>query len=375
MRLLVVATLAIVAVAACKGETSKGPDDEGKAGAATPLPVDIADPAACTSCHAAIVGEWQQSMHARAHHSRDPIYAGVRALRAKKEGADITRACAGCHTPGFEDDPEAKAAAVGVGCATCHNARVGGAPHQLLGPNDVAADATDAHGTGPANAMLADGTTMCMTCHASLDSPSGLSMCATGAEHEAIATDERASCASCHMPRVAGAATTGSNKPDHASHGFLGPHRAWYQDDPAFAATAVNIAATLSAKTLAITVSNVSGHSFPTGFPGRMAVIGCVGRDASGEEKWRCEPRVLTKKYIDAEGKPTLAPFAETLASDTRIAPGASEVIEAEVPKEVASVEVTVSMRLVPEMLAAKLGLTEAPEAEPRVIHTVTVAR
>ncbi len=375
MRAGIGTTLLVLALASgCKGDKSKDEPPAPGGGGQHPhaQPVDIRDPAACERCHPTIVAEWTTSMHARAHHSRDPIYAGVRAIRAEKEGDAILKACAGCHTPGFEADPNAAAAAVGVGCATCHNERVDAAPGQLLGPNDVSDGATTAHGTGPAHAALTDGTSVCMTCHASLDSPSGLSMCATGAEHATLAGDDQKSCASCHMPQVDGPATMHAPATEHASHAFLGPHMAWYQNDASFAASAVEVTATLSGRTLAIAVVNKSGHSFPTGFPGRMAIVSCVGRDGDGTEVWKCEPRPLGKKYVDDSGAPTLAPYAAKLASDTRIAPGATLAFEVETPAAVTDVDVMVSLRLVPPPLADKLGLTDAPEGQP--VQLVKVA-
>jgi hypothetical protein len=360
----VLALLSLIATA-CKRDEAAPP-------ARAPAAVNIDDPAACKACHPAIVDEWQESMHARAHHSLDPIYAGVRALRVAKEGPGITTACAGCHTPGFEGDPEAAGARVGVGCATCHNRRVGAAPGQLLGPNDVAAGATHAHGTGPGQVALSDGTSMCMTCHASLQTPSGLSMCATGAEHAASTGDAKQPCASCHMPRSAGPATVGSPRADHATHAFLGPHRLWYQDDDTFMKTSVRVEATLTGRVLSVSVANTTGHAFPTGFPGRLAVISCTGRDATGAAVWQCEPRKLGKVYVDADGKPTLAPFAIKLALDTRIPAGKAEIFEVETPPEVSDVEVSVSLRLVPESLATRLGLAAAPERSARTIARVT---
>jgi hypothetical protein len=342
---------------------------------AKPTPVDLRDPEACSACHPHLVAEWKESMHARSHHDRDPIYAGIRGIRMKKEGANIAKACAGCHTPGFEAEPNADKAVVGVGCATCHNAKVGARPGQLLGPNDVAVGATKAHETGPAHASIADGTTLCMECHASLESPKGLSMCATGAEHEATPSEDRLSCSSCHMPRVAGAATTDGAKPDHASHAFLGPHRAWYQDDPAFLASAISASATFDGARLVVEVANATGHAFPTGFPGRQAVVTCVGRDRAGAEVWKCEPRPMGKTYVDADGKPTLAPYAESLASDTRIAPGATQTFAFDPPPEVARATVTVSMRLLPPPLAKKLGLVDALEGATKPIDEIDVSR
>jgi hypothetical protein len=374
MQRVVCLALALVVAAGCNKESAE-PKPAAPAAKPPAMAVDINNPEECTMCHPAIVAEWKQSMHASSHHSRDPIYAGVRAIRAKKEGADITKACAGCHTPGFEAEPEAEAAAIGIGCATCHNARVGAAPGQLLGPSDVPAGVSPAHATGPAHESLADGTGVCKGCHEALQSPTGVSMCATGAEHATIEGEDSKSCGSCHMPRTAGAPMVTSQKSDHASHAFLGPHRAWYQDDPSFAASAIDVSATLVKGKLKIDIVNKSGHAFPTGFPGRMAIVSCVGHDDKGADVWQCEPKKLGKVYVDADGKRTLAPYAAKLDSDTRIAPGSTETYEFDAPSTVAKVDVIVSMRLLPESLAAKLKLEGAPEGAPKAIAEVAAAR
>jgi hypothetical protein len=361
---LVVACGLAVALGGCK----KGDEDKKKAkppAHPTAKAIDLHDPATCQGCHPAILAEYQQSMHARAHHQSDPIYRGVRGVRMKKEGAAIAKACERCHQPDAAKAP----AGAGVTCFACHGLLAKAPAGALIGPHDLKANPAATHGLGPASPLFKDGRALCMTCHDSMTSPKGVAMCTTGPEHAKVTSaDETKSCVGCHMPRTRGPGTVHGARKDHASHAFLGPHRAWYQKDPAFVASGVKLSARLAPGALTIELANQSGHGFPTGFPGRVAFIECRGLDAKGAEAWSCKPVRLGKVYHDANGKPTLAPFATKLAVDSRIEPGATKKIDLAPPKSVAKVEVQLTMRLLPKKLAKKLGLTGKLEDEPRVI-------
>jgi hypothetical protein len=344
-----------------------------KAAPAMAAALDFDDPATCEGCHEAVVTEWRESMHARAHHDRDPIYGGVRAIRLAKEGPGIAKACATCHTPRYQDRPDDPRAAVGVGCAACHNALVHAPAMALLGPHDLPAGASEAHATGAAPARMKDGTRLCLDCHEELIGKSGVPICTTGPEH--AAGGARGTCVSCHMPRVSGPAGAAAERGDHASHTFPGPHRAWLQDDPAPLAAALDLAATFEGSQLVVTVANKTGHAVPTGFPGRLMALTCAGVDAAGAEVWTCPPARLAKVYHDAAGQPTLAPYGVKLASDTRLTPGETRTLRFDVPAAVARVTVTAVARLIPPPMADKLGLTGELEAEPRAFAKVEVVR
>lgn len=335
---------------------------------ATPSPasIDVDDPETCAACHGAVVEEWNTSMHARAHHDRDPIYGGMRALRMKKEGDAIAGACANCHNPRSPDATDTPAALAGVSCATCHAAVAVGEgkgakaltfdTQTLRGPHDLAAGASPVHGTGPSSPLLTDGTSICLACHDATSTPAGLAACTTGPEY--AKGGSTASCTSCHMP----------TRGDHASHAFLGPHTAG-DDGVAFLASAIELELTRSGDTLNISLHNTAGHAVPTGFPGRMWSIEVHGTDVDGKP-WRAEPspeRMLRKVYVDEQGKPTPAPFASTLLHDTRLKPGERRALTMQLPKGVQGVEVSVQARLLPGALAKKLGVTGI-EAEAREV-------
>ncbi|MFT5431097.1 MAG: hypothetical protein ACI9OJ_001776 [Myxococcota bacterium] len=322
-------------------------------------------------------------MHARAHPSADPIYAAILELRKTREGAAIETACAGCHSPRAAPGI---AATTGVTCAACHNVaavhagKVGAnaleraTAQLLLGPHDIPAGATVAHGTGPAASHLTDGVTICGACHERLNSQHGVSMCATGQELADGGSTQ--TCVGCHMPIVDGPSGVMSSRKTHRRHTFGGPHRAWYQDDPEVLQRAVTLLGTLTHDALRLTLTNRTGHAFPTGFPGRQAILEIEGYDSLGTLVWRGasagsttpSPVIMGKRYEDAAGKPTLAPWSVRLAKDSRLKAAEARQITIARPPEVVRVVARLTFRLLPKALASKIGMAMAPEAVPKTI-------
>ena len=111
----------IVALFACGSPTATTATTEA-AEPDRPVLVDFDNPEACAPCHATVVAEWQESMHARAHHDNDPIYGHMKALRMKKQGEQIAGKCQQCHNPRAPAEPDSPAGRQGVSCATCHAA-------------------------------------------------------------------------------------------------------------------------------------------------------------------------------------------------------------------------------------------------------------
>ncbi len=200
------------------------------------LTLDANDPATCEACHAAVVSEWKESLHARAHHSKDPLYAAVRALRTEKQGPHIPGACAQCHNTRDPVDHESKAAQAGVTCATCHQlegvhpGRKGlaglmvGPEKRFRGPHDIADGTSPLHANGPALDALKDGTTLCLACHGEEQNPAGVPTCTTGPEY--VVSKETKSCTSCHMKELEGrSGAVITTRTTHRSHHFAGPYQ------------------------------------------------------------------------------------------------------------------------------------------------------
>ena len=362
-----------------------------RAGPTNPeLAIDLDDPGTCAACHQAVHAEWTESMHSRAHMDGDPVFAAMRTLRMEKQGEKVGAKCLNCHTPRAPTDPDAAAAKAGVSCAACHavasvqrdEGQLGakalryGVDGVLRSGRDLPPGASPVHGTGPALAEMADGQSLCLACHDATTNPAGAPACTTGPEH-AEGADPGQTCVSCHMPEVEGPSGAMTDRASHRSHRFLGPHRAWLQDDPAILADAVDLAATLKDDRLSVVLSNQAAHAFPTGFPGRVAFLTAVGRDATGQDVWRSPEGwvVLGKRYVDSDGNPTMPPFAKELAADSRLPPDGERRYEAVVPPTVVSADVSLHFRLIPPPAVAALGLQGTPEAEPRLVRSITVTR
>jgi len=228
---------------------------------------------------------------------------------------------------------------------------------------------------------MKDGTSLCLACHAEAKNAQGVASCTTGAEWKA---DEGDSCVSCHMPAVDAPAGSVGARPGHRSHAFMGPHRAWYQKEADFLASAVTMQAVLEGEDVVVTLTNRSQHGFPSGFPGRFAAVVASVVDETGAETWTSAPNapmedtpdaVLLKRYVDAEGHPVPAPLAVKLDSDTRLKTGETREIRLEgVPAGAEKVQVRLLYFLLPPPLATKIGVTGV-EAKPRVALTVSAER
>lgn len=400
-----VAVLVILAIAACRSvdptptPTTPVPPppvkvNEIAAALAPSLTLDPNDASTCEPCHAAVVGEWRESLHSRAHHSKDPLYAAVRTARLEKQGPHIPNACAQCHHTRDPVDHESKAAQAGVTCATCHQldgvhpgqkglaALQVGAEKRFRGPHDIADGTAPLHASGPALKELQDGTTLCLACHGEEQNPAGVPTCTTGSEY--AASKETKSCTSCHMKEVPGASgAVVPTRATHRSHHFAGPHQQQRLGAPGMLEEAVGLTGRFDGEKVIAKLENRSAHGFPTGFPARMALLEVRALDASGKELARnitADPMkehpeaVFNLGYVDAEGKPSLAPFAAKRVRDNRLKPAETREVSFAVPPQTAKAELRIKFFLVAPFAARQLNYT-GPETRPVLLAPVVVVR
>jgi hypothetical protein len=393
--------LIVVIAAACNDK----PSTAGSASASSPTPtgtaliagnraptIDVENPQLCVGCHAAIVAEWSESMHAMADASKDPIYGAMRELRRNKQGEETAARCLNCHGPRSVLMKRPELAMHGVSCASCHNvvhvtrskgvgakALVLAGAGELLGPHDVKPGFSPVHGTGPAPQHMRDGSSLCLACHDLLKTPAGLDACTTGPEWMGAAASDgtsTGSCVSCHMPVVNTPSGSVTQRREHRSHQFLGPHRAWLQQDLSLLQQGVTMHAAFKEADVEVTLQATSGHAFPSGFPGRFAKLVVVPKDASGKALAELPPVMLNKVYVDAEGKPAPAAFATELKSDTRLLAGERRtVLVTGIPVEASTVDVKLLYGLLPPPLATTLGVAGRAEGSPVVLASTTLTR
>jgi hypothetical protein len=131
------------------------------------------------------------------------------------------------------------------------------------------------------------------------------------------------------------------------------------------------------------TLVNKSAHAFPTGFPARMALLEVRALDATGKELARnitSDPMkehpeaVFNRGFVDAEGKPALAPFAVKQVRDNRLKPAETREVSFAVPAQTTKVELRLKFFLLAPFAAKQLGYT-GPETKPVVLEPVLVAR
>lgn len=359
------------------------------------LTLDPDDALTCAPCHGAVVAEWQESLHARAHHGADPIYGALRTLRIEKQGPQIPAGCAKCHNPRDLNDHESKAAQAGVTCATCHQisgvhlaegkkgveALALGPALFFRGPNDIPRGSSPLHVTGARLPALADGKTLCLACHAEEKNPQGVPTCTTGPEY--AEGKETRSCAECHMPTVEGPSGAVTERKSHKSHGFFGPHQAQRKGELGILEKAIALSGRFEGGKLVVRLENLSAHAFPTGFPARMAVVDVRALDGRGKEVFKniaADPMkehpeaVLNKGYADAEGKPALAAFATQLVRDNRLKPGEVRELTVAVPATAVKAELAVRFLLSPPPMLKQINY-QGPELKPVVIAKAAVAK
>jgi hypothetical protein len=357
--------------------------------------IDPDQPATCAPCHGAVVEEFRESLHSRAHHANDPLYGALRALRIEKQGPHIPGACANCHNPRDTVDHESLAAKAGVTCATCHQiegvhtgeGRKGiqalqvGPPRRFRGVHDLPEGASPVHGTGPAVPAIQDGVTLCLSCHGEEKNAAGVVTCSTGTEF----AEARGSstCVGCHMKETPGPSGAVVTRSSHRSHLFAGPHLQHRSTGPGMIEEALAISGRIEGEKLIARLENRSGHSFPTGFPGRMALLEIRALDASGKELARnisSDPMkdhpeaVFNRGYVDADNKPVLAPFAARMVRDNRLKPAETREILFAIPPGTVHAELRLKFFLIAPPAARMLGY-QGPETRPIILPPVRISR
>ncbi len=270
--------------------------------------------------------------------ARDPYFlAAVRRELANRPGHDTEATCLKCHAPvGYAEDPKltldelehdprpaAALARDGTGCLGCHAMQAGELRRDRVTfgmlPQPLADAMLAMSKTRPVPSAAIAQSELCGTCHTV--TIGGLLEQATFLEWQASSFargDDARTCQSCHQPSgdpdtndLSPIATPFSTRPpnapardDYRHHELRGgnaymlsqlaTHASWLAAAPAeelaaarastthFLTSAASLAMTRDRNTVHVTVTNLTGHKLPTGFPTRRMWLHAVAVDAQG---------------------------------------------------------------------------------------------
>ncbi len=229
---------------------------------------------ACAECHAEVVAEWSQTLHALAWVD-ELFHRDLETIR-KPEG------CHGCHAPepliaaGVPRKPEVRADDVelGVDCATCH---LGPDGETIHGPWGLAHDAhpsvRDPLFADPSNNEL------CVACHATFVGPV-VGLAKDFEASEAAARGLR--CVDCHMAPVERVLTSVVDAEGEPAVRVGRSHLLQTPRDPAFLRRAFEVTARTTAEGVVVRLANRASHRVP-GLQGRRLTFRFEVVDAAGE--------------------------------------------------------------------------------------------
>jgi tetratricopeptide (TPR) repeat protein len=291
----------------------------------------------CAECHAEIVEEWSDSMHAFASFN-NPLYRKAFDDFVAENGHEKGNFCAGCHDPapmlqgkiGQKVEPDLKSAHAGVTCNTCHGVteatKDGNGSYTLTTseipiPKEGDDESLAKHKERAAMPALKSDA-MCVSCHRGFLSPAtGHDVFILGfdefgpwrrsgwAGNRVTRVDEKVadqSCTDCHMPK----------DPDtgHASHRFPGGHTTFADMiDSAEQMEAVREMIE-DAASIDVAAAGEGGERFPSD-PGELAVesgtdfwVDVVVRNLKGGHNFPGGQRDLRDTWIkvtvtDADGQ------------------------------------------------------------------------
>jgi len=317
----------------------------------------------CDECHEKIYSEFQSSRHSKGYFN-DELHRKVADKVSRKKYS-----CATCHMP-MADNIKAlisgearpnknnKTHTDGVSCFFCHTVAYVKTAHKfnintkarqakgykptLYGRLDNP-DESDKH-SSVSNPVYAQ--KVCMGCHSHKQNLHKFDVCTTDMSGT---KNEESNCITCHMPKIAGTATTIKKTKTHAFHGFSGARNA-----PEMLSKYVDLKYKRLDKGFEITVHNNTPHPLMS-HPLRVVELRTtLKRDGASEAL----KEQIFIRVIGTEGKPSMPWLATQVIKDTMLKANEKRVILFD--KELKSgdeIEVVLGYRVVNEKVAKKLSL------------------
>jgi len=346
---------------------------------------------ACKACHKTIVEEWETSLHAKSHFSKNELidktieYMSLKTTLLKDQ---IVLNCSSCHNPRVakdkmsleefysqaygQDSGETSAilnsqyAKDGVNCITCHNVDKiyhNNSPENrgkkivdwtpsgtMVGPFDNVD--SPYHKSEYRAYFQEQPNQLCNICHHSGESYYGHLICETSNEYDKSNSDK--SCVDCHMRESTMRFTVDNKlakeKRESRSHLFAGVRNS------DIVAAAITINPSRVGQNLRLELVNETAHKIPTGYGDREMSIIVEFLDYD-ENLVRTDQYTLKATFGDEFGKETISQLAYQTLSDTRLDAGEKRKVDFAIPHSASKAKITLTYRLISEKWAKELQL------------------
>ncbi len=290
------------------------------------------DDVVCKKCHATIYHEFYDSMHRKSSPKEDKVHQATWDLHPLKSKDDYT--CAQCHTPNTQESNK-----VGdpISCTACH-AIASIEEHPTANQNiytdkpktffsattnaerqivkfqqskdwlglSKSTEGSPYHTIDYTNDLYSSGK-VCMGCHSHRQNGHGFELCRTPMEG---AKEGTKNCITCHMPKIKGSATSITQTPTHAYHGFAGVY-----NDPKLLAQYVDIKLERTQNGFDLFIINHAPHDLML-HPLRVVELQATLLTQNGSKKL---PSYSFVRIIGKDGKPAMPWLATEVVKDTMI--------------------------------------------------------
>jgi hypothetical protein len=325
----------------------------------------------CKTCHPKIYSEYKESMHFKSTLDRDKAHNAIwqkHPLKAKDQYK-----CAKCHDPKIENKVDS-----GVDCISCHaikdvkehakaNENVYEKSAKTFYSKDVSrrekkvtyhkessffgmfssVTGSPYHDIDYRNSGYYNGK-MCMGCHSHLQNGSGFMQCELP---NSGAQNEEQNCITCHMPKVAGSATTIKQTKTHAYHGFLGAY-----NKPNLLSKYIQLEIKKGKENFSVVVTNSTPHPLFTQ-PLRVAKLLV---SVKNKQNLEFNKSIEFVKILGKDGKATSPALANSVIKDSMLkANQKREITFNYKPKEGDKISATLGYYAINPKVAKKLNLDE----------------
>jgi len=373
------------------------------------------NPNNCKGCHEEEVKDWDSTWHSKSHKEKNPLYKAVLAYVQKithQTDADVAVGCAKCHNPrlgikqvdpsymyakafGLESDTTRKVESElnaehiqnGISCYVCHNI-------DKIHPRNSLKDAgfdiiswtkgdlivgpyppnnRAGYHTSDERDFFKEKNTLCLTCHEGSGNLHDVPGYETGTE--LLLSGQEMRCVECHMSSI--------------KKSVIAPHIVRKGETPivrdlrshlfAGARNSDTLESTLSVyahhtpNNVEIGVQNLTPHRVPTGFSGRSIVMEVRFFDGNGKLIGQPNYTNFRSVYRDSRGNEALSYVATKLEKDSRLKPLETRLINIERPLNSQKMEINITYYLLSPQLQQIIPIEDEIFTKPYHVHSTVV--